>query len=68
MSNITDQQLRKASHRLRILPYLVCGFLIFSINSMGSFNYFLRGYSVLLECQAAVVIIYFLIRYFKSKN
>ena len=45
---------------LRLLPYAVLGVLIFSWNSGGDFNYIFRGYFVLLEAQAGIVALYWL--------
>ncbi|HAC65805.1 MAG TPA: hypothetical protein DCF68_20310 [Cyanothece sp. UBA12306] len=67
MSNIPDQEVRKTANKLRVMPYIILGFLVFYLNSLASFNYFFKGYMILLECQAGIVGIYFLLRYLKPK-
>jgi hypothetical protein len=48
-------------NKLRFLPYLVLGIVIFSLNSFINLNFFLKGYVVLLEAQIGIVLLYFLI-------
>ena len=42
---------------LRILPLLAIGTVIFSANSSIHLNYIFRGYFVLLEIQATILIL-----------
>ena len=43
---------------MRFAPYAGLGILIFSLNSGSELNYFLRGYSVILQAQAGIVLLY----------
>lgn len=45
---------------LKLLPYLVLGGVVFTLNSQMDLNYMLRGYFTLLETQVGIVLIYFL--------
>ena len=53
---------------LRLLPYAALGILVFAWNSQNDFNYFFKGYLALLECQAGIVVIYFLMTRLARKN
>jgi hypothetical protein len=44
----------------RFLPYAVFGAVAFSLASASHFNYFFRGYILLLEIQAGILLVYFL--------
>jgi hypothetical protein len=55
-------------NKLRFLPYLVLGIVIFSLNSVTNLNFFLKGYVVLLEAQIGIVLLYFLIAKFVKNN
>jgi len=68
MSNIKSQQLRLPQLRLRLLPYLILGGLIFTVNSSLQLNYFLRGYLTLIESQIVIIAIFFLIAKLAKKN
>jgi hypothetical protein len=47
--------------KLSLVPFLIFGLLVFTGTSSLNLSYFLRGYVVLLETQAGLVIIYFLL-------
>lgn len=54
---------------LRLLPYVVFGASVFSLNSTLEINYFFKGYLILIEAQLGIVLIYFsLNRLLKSKS
>lgn len=46
--------------RWRYLPFAALGVIAFSMTSTLPLNYLLRGYLVMLEAQAGLVTIYFL--------
>jgi hypothetical protein len=46
--------------KLSLLPFLILGILVFTGTSSLNLSYFWRGYVVLLETQAGLVILYFL--------
>lgn len=60
MSNVDSRKFEGKSTWMRLLPYAALGILVFSLNSASDLNYFLKGYLVLLEAQAGIVLIYFL--------
>ncbi|MDF0555958.1 hypothetical protein [Kamptonema sp. UHCC 0994] len=60
MSNVDSRKFEGKSTWMRLLPYATLGILVFSLNSASDLNYFLKGYLVLLEAQAGIVLIYFL--------
>ncbi len=45
---------------LRLLPYIAVGGLIFYSNSAINLNYLFKGYFVLLEAQAGILLLLFL--------
>ncbi len=45
---------------LRLLPYIAVGGLIFYFNSATNLNYIFKGYFVLLEAQAGILLLLFL--------
>lgn len=47
---------------LRFIPYAALGILVFALNSNLEFNYFVKGYLTILECQAGIVLVYFLMQ------
>lgn len=60
MSNVDSRKFEAKSTWMRLLPYAALGIVVFSLNSASDLNYFLRGYLVLLEAQAGIVLIYFM--------
>jgi hypothetical protein len=68
MSNIKSQQLRLPRSRLRLLPYVILGGLIFAFNSSLQLNYFLRGYLALIESQIVIIGIFFLMAKLARRN
>ena len=60
MSNLDSRNFEGRYTWMRLLPYAALGILVFSLNSASDLNYFLRGYLVLLEAQAGIVLIYFM--------
>jgi uncharacterized membrane protein len=65
--NITGVKIPKASWRL--LPFLALGALVFAFNSSLELNYLVKGYITLLELQAGIVVLYFLLaKLSKSRN
>lgn len=60
MTNSNTGKLERNLTWLRLIPYAAFGALAFSLTSAANLNYFLRGYLVLLEAQAGIVVIYFL--------
>ncbi len=59
MNNFNSRKLEGTPSWMRFAPYAALGILIFSVNSGSELNYFLRGYSVILQAQAGIVILYF---------
>ena len=59
MSNLNSHKLDGTPSWMRFAPYAALGILIFSLNSASELNYFLRGYFVILEAQAGIVLLYF---------
>ncbi|EPF20305.1 MAG: hypothetical protein EWV58_10225 [Microcystis aeruginosa Ma_MB_F_20061100_S19] len=57
--NITVIKIPKSGWRL--LPFLVLGVLVFAFNSSLELNYLVKGYITLLELQAGIVVLYFLL-------
>lgn len=55
-------------NKLRFLPYLVLGVVIFSLNSVINLNFFFKGYLVLLEAQIGIVLLYLLIAKLVKNN
>lgn len=49
--------LQRHSNVLSFTPYVILGALIFSFASLSELNYFLKGYAVLLEAQAGIVLL-----------
>lgn len=47
--------------KLKPLPYLLLGLVIFSSNSLTNFNFWLRGYLAILEIQIGLLLLYFLL-------
>ena len=69
MSNFNSHKLEGTPNLMRFAPYLALGILIFSLNSASELNYFLRGYLVILEAQAGIVLLYFAMsKLRKNKN
>ena len=68
MSNFPSHKLDGKLTWMRFIPYAALGLLIFSFNSSGEMNYFLRGYLVLLEAQLGIVLIYFLMSKLTKKH
>ncbi|MDJ0733620.1 MAG: hypothetical protein QNJ47_05950 [Nostocaceae cyanobacterium] len=59
---------RVKSNWLRILPLLVIGGLLFYFNSAIDLNYMVRGYFVLLEAQATILLLLLLTGKLSSKE
>ncbi len=61
-----------SQNSLRLIPYLVLGVVIFSLNSVTNLNFFFKGYLVLLESQIGIVLLYLLTnkiaKSYKKKN
>ncbi len=68
MSNLNNQRLILNFNRLRIVPYIAIGCLIFYLNSNLDLNYIVKGYLVLMESQLCIILIYFLSAKFTSKG
>lgn len=68
MTNSNSQRIGLSFSRLRLLPYLILGLLIFSLNSAINLNYFLKGYLVVLEAQVGILVLYFLIAKVIKRN
>ncbi len=51
---------------MRFAPYAALGILIFSLNSGSELNYFMRGYLVVLQAQAGIVLLYFAMSKFRK--
>lgn len=69
MSNFNIRKLEGTPNWMRFAPYLALGILLFSLNSASELNYFWRGYFVILEAQAGIVLLYFAMSKFrKHKN
>jgi uncharacterized membrane protein len=66
MSNFNSHKLEGTPSWMRFAPYAALGILIFSFNSSSELNYFLRGYSVILEAQAGIVLLYFAMSKFRK--
>lgn len=47
---------------LRFLPYAALGIVVFALNSSFEFNYFVKGYLTILQCQAGIVLVYYLMQ------
>ncbi len=60
MINYSKTKLSRKLTGLRLLPYIAVGGLIFYFNSTTDFNYLLRGYFVLLEAQAGILLLLFM--------
>lgn len=60
MSNFNSRKSEITLSWTRLLPYIAFGILVFSLTSTTEMNYFLKGYLVLLEAQAGIVLIYFI--------
>ncbi len=69
MSNFNSHKLERTPSWMRFAPYAAFGILLFSLNSATELNYFWRGYFVILEAQAGIVLLYFAMSKFrKHKN
>lgn len=66
MSNFNSHKLEGTTNWMRFAPYAALGILIFSFNSGSELNYFLRGYSVILQAQAGIVLLYFAMSKFRK--
>ena len=66
MSNFNSRKLEGTPSWMRLAPYAALGILIFSLNSGSEQNYFLRGYAVVLQAQAGIVLLYFLMSKFRK--
>lgn len=67
MSNLNNQRLKLNFHRLRLVPYLAIGCLIFYFNSNLNLNYLVKGYLVLIESQLCIILIYLMTAKSSSK-
>ena len=68
MSNFNSRKLEGTPSWMRFAPYAALGILIFSFNSGSELNYFLRGYSVILQAQAGIVVLYFAMSKFRKNK
>ncbi len=68
MSNFNSHKLERTPSWMRFAPYAALGILIFSLNSGSELNYFLRGYLVILEAQAGIVLLYFAMSKFRKNQ
>lgn len=68
MSNFNSRKLEGNVSWMRLLPYVACGIVVFSLTSTTELNYVLKSYLVLLEAQAAIALIYFLTRMVRSNQ
>jgi hypothetical protein len=68
MNNFNSRKLEGTPSWMRFAPYLALGILIFSLNSASELNYFLRGYFVILEAQAGIVLLYFAMSKFRTNK
>ena len=68
MSNFNSRKLEGTPSWMRFAPYAALGILIFSVNSGSELNYFLRGYSVILQAQAGIVVLYFAMSKFRKNK
>ncbi len=66
MSNFNSRKLERAPNWMRFAPYAALGILIFSLNSGSELNYFMRGYLVILQAQAGIVMLYFAMSKFRK--
>ena len=66
MSNFNSRKLEGTPSWMRFAPYAALGILIFSLNSGSELNYFMRGYLVILEAQAGIVLLYFAMSKFRK--
>ncbi|MEG4013478.1 MULTISPECIES: hypothetical protein [unclassified Microcoleus] len=66
MSNFNSRKLEGAPNWMRLAPYAALGILIFSLNSGSELNYFMRGYLVILQAQAGIVLLYFAMSKFRK--
>lgn len=60
MTNSHKTRLSRKLTGLRLLPYIAVGGLIFYFNSTTDLNYLLRGYFVVLEAQAGILLVFFI--------
>jgi uncharacterized membrane protein len=68
MSNFNSRKLEGTPNWMRFTPYLALGILVFSLNSASELNYFFRGYLVILEAQAGIVLLYFAMSKFRTNK
>lgn len=66
MSNFNSRKLEGTPTWMRFAPYAAFGLLLFSLNSATELNYFWRGYLVILEAQAGIVVLYFAMSKFRN--
>jgi hypothetical protein len=67
MSNFNSRKLERATSWMRFAPYAALGILIFSLNASSELDYFWRGYFVILQAQAGIVMLYFAMSMFRKK-
>nr|WP_322711953.1 hypothetical protein [Nostoc sp. ChiSLP03a] len=67
MSNLNNERLKLKFDRLRLIPYLAIGSLIFYFTSNLDLNYIVKGYLVLMESQLCIIAIYLLTDKFTNK-
>ncbi len=60
MINFKSKRQNLKLNWLRLLPYIAVGGLIFYSNSATDLNYIFKGYFVLLEAQAGMLLLLFL--------
>lgn len=68
MNNLQNFKLAKTLRWISLLPYAVFGLLAFGLTSATELNYFVKGYLVLLESQAGIVLIYFAMAKLANKS
>lgn len=66
MSGLNNSKLNLKLNRLRLLPYIAIGGVIFYFNSNLDFNYLIKSYLVLMESQICILMFYLInCKYFK---
>lgn len=61
MSQVNSTGIKTPKVSWRLLPFLALGALVFAFNSSLELNYLVKGYITLLELQAGIVVLYFLL-------
>jgi hypothetical protein len=61
MNQVNSTGIKIPKSGWHLLPFLVLGVLVFAFNSSLELNYLVKGYITLLELQAGIVVLYFLL-------